>query len=44
MNKHIVLFLLASFLVACNDGDIIITSFEFDEVDLQLCTGSGENE
>ncbi|MFL1896416.1 hypothetical protein ACJRPK_11995 [Aquimarina sp. 2-A2] len=44
MNKRIVLFLLASFLVACNDGDIIITSFEFDEVDLQLCNGSGENE
>ncbi|WP_378187464.1 hypothetical protein ACE939_03875 [Aquimarina sp. W85] len=44
MNKLIALLLISSFLCACDDGDIIITSFEFDDVELQLCEGSGKNE
>ncbi|GAA4277964.1 hypothetical protein [Aquimarina mytili] len=31
-------------LLSCDDGDIIITSFEFDDVDLQLCEGAKKNE
>ncbi len=31
-------------MVSCDDGDIIITSFEFDDVDLQICNGAKENE
>ncbi|WP_299902835.1 hypothetical protein [uncultured Aquimarina sp.] len=27
-------------ILSCDDGDIIVTSFEFDDVDLQLCEGS----
>ncbi len=30
--------------ISCDDGDIIITSFEFDEATLQLCRGAKENE
>lgn len=37
------LFLLLSF-ASCDDGDIVITSFEFDDVDLQLCKGAKANE
>ena len=37
------LFLLLIF-TSCNDGDIIITSFEFNDADLQLCNGAKENE
>lgn len=29
---------------SCDDGDIIITTFEFDDIDLQLCQGAKENE
>ncbi len=31
-------------LASCDDGDIIVTSFEFDDVDLQLCEGATTNE
>jgi hypothetical protein len=37
------LFLLL-FLTSCDDGDLVITSFEFDDVDLQLCKGAKPNE
>lgn len=37
------LFLLL-FLISCDDGDLVITSFEFDDVDLQLCKGAKPNE
>ncbi|WP_160114711.1 hypothetical protein [Aquimarina sp. AU474] len=43
MKKLLYLFLSIAFL-SCDDGDIIVTSFEFDDVDLQLCNGAGENE
>lgn len=38
------LFCILCFCYACDDGDIIITGFDFDETDLQLCIGSEENE
>ncbi|MCK8524101.1 hypothetical protein M0D21_21160 [Aquimarina sp. D1M17] len=49
MSKHtsirnLIYFLFLTLIASCDDGDIIITSFEFDDVDLQLCTGSKENE
>ncbi|MFD2561134.1 hypothetical protein [Aquimarina rubra] len=31
-------------LAACDDGDIIVTSFDFEDVDLQLCEGANPNE
>jgi len=31
-------------LLACDDGDIIVTSFDFDEIDLELCRGSFKDE
>ncbi len=37
------LFLIVLFS-SCDDGDIIITSFEFNDIDLQLCQGAKENE
>ncbi|MBQ4821249.1 hypothetical protein [Aquimarina sp. MMG016] len=40
----ILLFFLIISLSSCDDGDIIVTSFEFDDATLQLCEGSKENE
>ncbi len=43
--KKFFFFLFSIVLVlSCDDGDIIITSFEFDDVDLQICKGIKENE
>ncbi len=36
--------LLVSILISCDDGDIIITGFEFDNAPLEICNGSAENE
>ncbi|GAA4272339.1 hypothetical protein U6A24_20845 [Aquimarina gracilis] len=44
MKKAFVFIFLVVTFFSCNDGDIIITSFEFDDVDLQLCNGALENE
>ena len=27
-------------LLSCDDGDVIITSFDFDDADLEFCTGA----
>ncbi len=35
---------LLLFTFSCDDGDIIVTSFEFDDVNLQLCEGAIPNE
>ncbi|UZO79539.1 hypothetical protein NBT05_11270 [Aquimarina sp. ERC-38] len=37
------LFVLSLVVTACDDGDIIVTSFEFDELDLNVCPGIEEN-
>src|SRR5690606_20889274 len=37
MKKIVFAFLIASGLVSCNDGDVIFTSFDFDEINLQHC-------
>ena len=42
--KRFVFLLFITLLWSCDDGDIIITSFEFDDVDLQLCSGAADNE
>nr|WP_246615885.1 hypothetical protein [Aquimarina litoralis] len=31
-------------IISCDDGDIIVTSFEFEDVDLQLCEGAESDE
>lgn len=31
-------------MFSCDDGDIILTNFEFDDADLELCRGAEENE
>ncbi len=43
MKNFLFLFILFS-LTACDDGDIIITSFKFDDASLQLCRGAKDNE
>ena len=40
----ILIFLATLLLCSCDDGDIIITSFEFDNSDLQMCTGAETDE
>ncbi len=40
MNKLFLLLLLTSFL-SCHDGDIIVTSFNFDNTNLLACGGPG---
>lgn len=44
MKKLFSFLFLLLFLTSCDDGDIVITSFEFDDVDLQLCKGAKPNE
>lgn len=41
MKKIFYLFSLIIFSVSCDDGDIITTSFDFDDANLQLCGDSG---
>ncbi|WP_299254613.1 hypothetical protein [uncultured Aquimarina sp.] len=43
MKKLLYIFIFFG-LTSCNDGDIIVTSFEFEDVDLQLCQGAKPNE
>ncbi|MHA7059377.1 hypothetical protein ACWGOQ_0019270 [Aquimarina sp. M1] len=43
MKKLLYIFILLG-LASCDDGDIIVTSFEFEDVDLQLCRGADTNE
>lgn len=40
MKKLLLLVLIAS-LTACNDGDVIVTTFNFNSVNLQSCGSSG---
>ncbi|MBP2832799.1 hypothetical protein J8281_11435 [Aquimarina sp. U1-2] len=42
--KHLWLILFFATLVGCDDGDIIITSFEFEDATLEVCDGALENE
>ncbi|MBQ0735483.1 hypothetical protein [Aquimarina celericrescens] len=44
MKKLFSFLLLVSILFSCDDGDIIITGFEFDDAPLEICNGSAENE
>jgi hypothetical protein len=41
MRKLFGFFLLSILFIGCNDGDVIVTTFNFDNTDLQFCTGSG---
>ncbi|MDX1463394.1 MAG: hypothetical protein R3359_10075 [Marinirhabdus sp.] len=41
MRFVLALFLILTTLVACDDGDVIVTSFDFEEADLQSCGGPG---
>ncbi|AXT53767.1 hypothetical protein D1818_24175 [Aquimarina sp. BL5] len=43
MKKLLYIFIFLG-LTSCDDGDIIVTSFEFEDVDLQLCQGAKPNE
>ncbi|WP_298538545.1 hypothetical protein [uncultured Aquimarina sp.] len=43
MKKLLYIFIFLG-LISCDDGDIIVTSFEFDDVDLQLCEGAKPDE
>ncbi len=42
MKHTFILGLLLLFFVSCDDGDIIVTTFDFDEIDLQNCGGPGD--
>ncbi|NND89099.1 MAG: hypothetical protein HKM28_07635, partial [Flavobacteriaceae bacterium] len=40
--KNICLTLLSLlFLCSCDDGDVIVTTFDFEEATLQTCGGTG---
>ena len=39
MLKNIGFFFLCLFLISCNDGDIIVTTFDFESEELQFCNG-----
>ena len=43
MLKKIILLHLFVFIFSCDDGDILVTSFEFDDVPLQICEAADEN-
>lgn len=38
--KKLLIIVLLPVLLGCNDGDIIVTTFDFSETELQACTGS----
>tara|TARA_R100000935_G_scaffold1439_1_gene4460 strand:- start:11376 stop:12254 length:879 start_codon:yes stop_codon:yes gene_type:complete len=40
MRKICTFLLLATFLSSCDDGDVIITSFNFEDAPLQFCEGA----
>ncbi|PKV51684.1 hypothetical protein ATE84_3776 [Aquimarina sp. MAR_2010_214] len=44
MKKLFSFLFLLLFFTSCDDGDVVITSFEFDDVDLQICKGAKSNE
>jgi len=37
--KRVLLLLLLSIFISCNDGDVIVTTFDFDDASLQACAG-----
>ena len=41
MKKLLILFAISSLCFACNDGDIIVTDFNFEETNLDNCGGPG---
>ncbi|WP_234859147.1 hypothetical protein [Aquimarina aquimarini] len=44
MTKYFSFLFLLLGLSSCDDGDIIITGFEFDDATLELCKGAKQNE
>jgi len=42
MKRTYLLIVFLSFLYACNDGDVIVTTFNFDSANLETCGGPGE--
>lgn len=42
MKKYFSICFLTLFLAACNDGDIILTSFNFGDANLEFCGGPGD--
>ena len=42
MRNRFFAFLLLSFIVGCDDGDIILTSFDFGDSTLEFCGGPGD--
>jgi hypothetical protein len=42
MKKYLSVCLLSLFLTACDDGDIILTSFDFGDANLEFCGGPGD--
>lgn len=42
MKKLLIISVLLILCFACNDGDIIVTNFDFDETNLNSCGGPGE--
>ncbi len=41
MKKLLIIFVISCLFYACNDGDIIVTEFDFDESSLNNCGGPG---
>ena len=41
MKKLLIILAISSLCLSCNDGDIIVTEFDFDEINLDNCGGPG---
>ncbi len=44
MNRIFIILIASLGFISCDDGDIIVTGFEFDDATLELCEGSGTDE
>ncbi|WP_459212954.1 hypothetical protein [Aquimarina rhabdastrellae] len=44
MYRFLFIFSLLIGLYSCDDGDIIVTEFDFDDIDLERCNGAGVDE
>lgn len=44
MKNFLLVLLSGLFLLSCDDGDLIVTNFDFEDQDLQYCQGNNHNQ
>lgn len=42
MLRKVVLIAIIALFIACDDGDVFVTNLEFDDINLEYCTGSSD--